>query len=81
MPRFDPKIMDAQCLKAVQEQGWAATYVLRNVMDWPGKPLHRKGLKTSHVLTTCKRLERQGKIKGAPSDYAFGLAWQITDKQ
>ncbi len=78
MARFNQATMDTECLAAVK-QGTAATYVLRNRMDWPGRPLHKSGLKTSHVLTACRRLERQGKIKEVPTIYVTMLSWEITE--
>lgn len=80
MAKFNPAMLDGEILKALSGRSdGAATYVLRNILDWPGEPFHRQWLGTSHVLTACRRLERKGLAEEVPSIYAVMKKWRITD--
>jgi hypothetical protein len=70
--------LDAEILRALDEHGNAATYVIRNIVDWPGKIFHGAMLGTSHVLTACRRLERRGHVAEKPTSYLVMKVWDIT---
>lgn len=70
--------LDLSVLESLSTRGQEPTYVIRNVLDWPGKPWHRKGLMTSAVLRSCRRLERRGHVIEARTSYAVMKAWEIT---
>lgn len=55
------------------------TYVLRNRLDQPGRPLYRSGLTTAQVLQACRRLERLGFVRTTRTVYAVQKCWVITD--
>ncbi|GGA99877.1 hypothetical protein GCM10011491_30180 [Brucella endophytica] len=71
--------IDADILATLRRGGTYPTYVIRNhlAMD------HRtkwKGLKTSHVLTACRRLERRGVIRlNNMTSYITMKVWQIDE--
>ena len=67
-------------LAALAGRSPMATYVIRNTLDRPGGRFHRQGLKTSHVLSACRRLEKLGEIEPAPTTYMVMKVWQITDR-
>lgn len=74
------RMLDDDVLKAASKWGdRAPTYVIRNTLDWPGKPWHRKGLKTSDVLRACRRLKKAGLLEEAPSDYRVMKCWSPTE--
>jgi len=71
-------VLDREILTALAGRCDEVTYVIRNVLDWPSRPLHRSGIQTSHVLTACRRLERRGHAEEARSSYAVMKTWRIT---
>lgn len=79
--RHELALLDADILRALLSRGDLNTYVIRNMLvsqheakqAWPG-------LKTSRVLTACRRLEKAGAVKPAPTSYLVDLAWAITDR-
>lgn len=70
--------LDLDVLRMSAQTSTPPTYVLRNMLDWPGEGWHRVGLETSDVLRACRRLEAQGLIEEARSFYAVMKAWSIT---
>lgn len=71
-------ILDPLVLEALVNRGRNATYVIRNHLDWPGKPLHRRGLKTAQVLRACRRLQKQGLVHETSSSYLVMKCWALT---
>lgn len=70
--------LDRAVLVALLSRCDEATYVIRNILDWPGKPFHRKGLLTSDILRACRRLEKKALIAEGRSQYAIMKTWRIT---
>lgn len=64
---------DAMILGALAKRGRAMTYVVRNILSMD----HRLNVKTPWVLRQLKRLERQGKVRRAPTSYAVQICWEI----
>lgn len=77
-PKLTRGQLDAEILRALDEHGNVATYVIRNIVDWPGEIFHRTGIGTSHVLTACRRLERRGHVAERPTSYLVMKTWEIT---
>lgn len=73
------RTLDREILTALAGRCDVATYVIRNILDWPNRPLHRIGLQTSHVLTACRRLERNKLIEKGRTRYAIMKVWRITE--
>lgn len=66
-------LTDADILDAMKKWGNGnMTYVLRNILS-PGRP----HLKTSHILSRLKRMERAGKVKRVPSCYQVQICWAV----
>ena len=78
LTKEDRERLDKSVLQAALDRGENATYVLRNNLDWPGKPWHRRGVTTSMILRACRRLERAGLIEERPTPYITMLSWRIT---
>lgn len=76
MAKFDSAALETEIVEALKRSGRAATYVIRNRLDWPGKKFHKTGLETRHVLTACRRLERRGLIAEEPSSYSVMKTWR-----
>lgn len=72
--------IDAAVLSALSERGSLQTYVIRNLLDEKGSVFHRAGLETRHVLTACRRLERQGKVQEVWSSYIVMKTWSLADE-
>ena len=71
-------------LEALHRHGRAATYVVRNCVESPsswldGRLVIGRGptLTTAQVLRVLRRLERQGKVRQAPTNYAVMLCWEL----
>lgn len=82
MPHFTKKErdeLDRDLLKAICEHPGQATYYYRNVLDERGTQWYRRGLATSHVLRTCRRLEKLGLIEEKRSNYLVMKEWKPTD--
>lgn len=74
-------IIDKEILGSLARGGSKATYVIRNSLDWPDKPLHNTGLTTSKVLRACRRLERLGYIEQEHrTSYLVMKVWKITPR-
>lgn len=78
MSRFDSQKLDREILNALASWDGVATYVIRNRVD---SFMHSgwRGLRTSHVLTACRRLEKRGHVSEAPTSYAVMKTWRITE--
>lgn len=72
------RALDKEVLRALAGRCDEMTYVIRNVIDWPGQPFHRFGIQTAHVLRSCRRLESVGYVEKGRSSYAVQKAWRIT---
>jgi hypothetical protein len=70
--------LDLEVLRALAGRCDVATYVIRNVLDWPGQPFYRTGLQTSQVLRSCRRLVRAGTVEEGRTRYLTQKAWRIT---
>lgn len=71
--------LDYAILAALAERSPMQTYVVKNTIDRPGTRFREGGLKTSHVLTACRRLQSLGETKEVQSRYLVMKTWQITD--
>lgn len=71
--------LDYAILAALDDWSPLATYVVKNSLNKPGSRFREGGIKTSHVLAACRRLERLGVIKQIPSTYEIMKVWQITE--
>lgn len=79
MSRFDARKLEREILSALSGGGAAATYVIRNRLDHPGRPFYRKEIETRHILRACRRLEREQMISEAASLFVVMKSWRITD--
>lgn len=77
--RISSEVLDRLVLEALLTRSRNATYVIRNHLDWPGKPLHRRGLKTAQVLRACRRLQHRGLLYETSSSYLVMKCWALTD--
>lgn len=75
---IDNVTLDREVLREIVRRPTAPTYVIRNGLDWPGQPLHRKGLLTRQVLASCRRLEKRGYAKEASTGYLVMKCWEPT---
>lgn len=73
------QVLDLEVLRALSTRCAVMTYVIRNVVDWPGRPLHQAGVDTPSVLRACRRLVKRGHVEAGRSPYLTQKAWQITD--
>ena len=64
--------LDNAILRALRDHGPAATYVIRNRLNWPD-------LRTDHVLRACRRLERFEHVAEVRSRYTTMKTWEITE--
>lgn len=78
MARIRSDLLDNEVLLALSTRSTIPTYVIRNTLDWTGKVFHRQGLQTSHVLRSCRRLEKRGLVEEGWSFYEVMKAWCIT---
>lgn len=75
---FDAKKLDYAVLGILKSGYEYPTYVLRNILDEPCGQFYRSGLRTSHVLTACKRLWRAGKIQQMPRMSTNSYVWRLS---
>lgn len=78
--RFPASEIDPAILLTLFDHGAMVTYVIRNWLDSPEtRRFHRVGLKTGHVRTALRRLEKAGLVESADSRYQTNmLCWRLT---
>lgn len=79
--RFPASEIDPAILLTLFDHGDMETYVIRNWLDSPETlRFHRVGLKTSHVLTALRRMEKNGEVFSRPSPYQRNMIrWGLTE--
>lgn len=65
---------EADVLRCIEAMPYLATYVIRNILARDNG--YGKGLKTRHVLYSCKRLEAEGRIRRAGLS-SNSISWEI----
>jgi hypothetical protein len=86
MSKIDPDWLDAAVLHALLSpmsgtRRESPTYVIGNSIKMDEPLAKGLGLKGHHVLTSLRRLKKQGKVcerdSGAPQGSAFKLYWRL----
>ncbi|MDW9478658.1 hypothetical protein GOB57_08065 [Sinorhizobium meliloti] len=62
---------DEQVLAALKESPRSATYVIKNIL----REVDR-AVTTPQVLRALKRLQKAGKVREVPTNYAVMLTWE-----
>ncbi|MFG1270572.1 hypothetical protein V5F40_21720 [Xanthobacter sp. DSM 14520] len=78
--RHDPEALDKAILQVMCARPIAMTYSIRIFLCSPKAKFGLwPDLKTAHVLTACRRLERKGLLERGETTYAIQKSWQITE--